>query len=62
MIRPSLSCLLLMFTRSAMGSKIDCIFPPHGRKVINAAIIRTPSADSSPSDHFPTHAVIESKP
>jgi endonuclease/exonuclease/phosphatase family metal-dependent hydrolase len=50
------------FTGSAKGSKIDYIFAPHGWKVVNAAIIRTPSADGWPSDHFPIHAVIESTP
>jgi endonuclease/exonuclease/phosphatase family metal-dependent hydrolase len=50
------------FTGSAKGSKIDYIFAPQGWKIINAAIIRTPSADGWPSDHFPIHAVIESKP
>ena len=50
------------FTGSAKGSKIDYIFAPHSWKVVNAAIIRTPSADGWPSDHFPIHAVIESAP
>jgi endonuclease/exonuclease/phosphatase family metal-dependent hydrolase len=50
------------FTGSAKGSKIDYIFAPQGWKIINAAIIRTPSADGWPSDHFPIHTVIESTP
>lgn len=46
------------FTGEPAGPRIDYIFSPKAWKPLEASIVRTPTADGWPSDHFPVTAII----
>ena len=46
------------FTGRPSGPRIDYIFTPQAWKTLEASIVRTPTTDGWPSDHFPVTAIV----